>query len=215
MGFRVYILYSSSKFIRTLLFVTFVVSQASALTGLVLITEKEINAYQYVGQGYCTIPDFKTSNNSWEDTLNVTCPIAFEIVICALALYRWSTRFRTSRRRLLQWSVNDVLTTLIRDNIMYFIIAVICLGITSRWALPAADVEGFTSSAAWYINILYASQVYLFSMTGPRMILNIRKHYTNDGEVPRGTPRDTNPYQFTSVLEDASTNPEDSSMTII
>ncbi|EIW85818.1 hypothetical protein CONPUDRAFT_70519 [Coniophora puteana RWD-64-598 SS2] len=203
MAHRVHVLYRPARTISTLLVVLFVASQVSALASLTFITEQETRADLFVGKAYCPVPQYKLSReDEWMSALNVSVPIFFEIVLCILALYRWFTRLRSARRQSRQRLVYDLLATLLRDNIVYFVIALICLCISSKWAMPKSEVGALNAAAAWYINFLYAGQVVMFSLCGPRMILNIRQFCIEDSGVVRNTTEESYDRQLTTVVLD-------------
>ncbi|EIW85797.1 hypothetical protein CONPUDRAFT_80211 [Coniophora puteana RWD-64-598 SS2] len=205
MAFRVYILYRPCRVLFVFLLALFIVAQGTATAGLAMLAHMSAG-YQSIAAPYCSIPHGKTSDKGWLAALNVICPIVLEVILCILVLYRWFTRFRSSRRQVLPLTVDDILTTLVRDNIVYFVIAVICMFLSPRWALPMADDASFDTRAAWYNNITNASQVALFSLCGPRMILNVRKYYDQDNAVTKScTTAVQSPRELTTVvLQDAS-----------
>ncbi|EIW85819.1 hypothetical protein CONPUDRAFT_80218 [Coniophora puteana RWD-64-598 SS2] len=188
MALRVYVLYEQCKSIAILLFVSFVVSQATALTGLFLIMNEETTSYRTFDGLYCSLVPYDMNNKRWIRTFNVSLVIPFETLVCALAMFSWFTRYRSTCRRFMEWSVNNIIATLIRDNIVYFLVALICMCLSSEWALPQRAIDEFTIGAAWYTSVVDASQVIMFSLCGPHIILNIcRYHARNRASDPSAT----------------------------
>jgi len=208
MALRVNALYRSSRPVVVLLGILFIAAQVTSIISLAFITEQGESEYSSLSPKYCPSLLMKNPGLQWMQNMNVVCPIMFEIILLFLALYRFFDHIRSTRRR--PRSTNDrIFMTLIRDNILYFMMAILCLFMTSHWALPNFDPETFAYNGATYMAVHDFSQVMLLSWCGPHMVLTMLK--CGDQEVKAkssgwdpGTSAGTSRHvQFTTIeLED-------------
>ncbi|EIW84253.1 hypothetical protein CONPUDRAFT_71068 [Coniophora puteana RWD-64-598 SS2] len=200
---RVSVLYRPSKVICILLSSLFVIAQATSILSVGLVSVSGAAYYQTLSKGYCSTAIPK-DDQPWRLFLDVLCPILLEFVLLALTLIRFVTNAKASRRRLLRWSVDDILHLVVRDNIVYFVIILACFFMTSRWALPHDEAKHYTLGAAAYIVVCNASQVFSLVMCGPRIILNVRRFYGNEFESHHSSANVDLELQLTTIQLDSA-----------
>lgn len=168
MALRVYAMYGRSKKVGAFLIVCFTITQVLNLASSL---ELVIGAHIYVVPGYgCSFDETNVTVALQLGFYAVMC--AYEVVLLGLALHSAFKNQESSTRS--SWSdYNTLWATLIRDNVLYFLLA------TLSWALYASSwvptlPANVQNSVVYNVAVDWLG-IYAYTMLGPIMMLSIHR----------------------------------------
>ncbi|EIW76404.1 hypothetical protein CONPUDRAFT_76751 [Coniophora puteana RWD-64-598 SS2] len=171
MAMRVWVLLGTPRKVYVILLTAFIISQGLSLVDDML----SILAYaggsdhlnEHVVEG-CSLRNTTPSWNRWLAPWSKGSLVAFELLLCLFAIIHIIKRARTHGAS--SYIFGNVVSTLIRGNLLYFFLAFFVLLVTAleeiQWVDSSKGLYWITFSALKYI---------FYGVIGPWMMLDIRK----------------------------------------
>jgi len=178
MAMRVYAMYLGSKIVLAILVVMILtrIGLGLAVVFIILGPQSGISATEYILSGiYVCDPIVNTTSLlplAW-----VILTIVIDSLLFLLAVGRFIQHALDMRRMLHKWKVGDLMSVLVRDSIVYFVLnlVVAILLMISVW-IPGN----------WtYFGMVAAYAQNEASVLIPRLVISFRENYDKDGESSR------------------------------
>ncbi|EIW74246.1 hypothetical protein CONPUDRAFT_78210 [Coniophora puteana RWD-64-598 SS2] len=175
MALRVHVLLGKTKKIRVTLILGFVVSQIiNIMNGVIALTANpgETSEASMFGVHLVIISTYP--NLKWQSPVVNGVELAFEVLLYSLAVRYAYTRLPDACWKHPRKSATTLAAAIVRDNLVYFAMsfsALVTFTINTIAYAPA------TSSSPAYNSMVQIADVVFFTMTGPWMVLSLRKQF--------------------------------------
>jgi len=183
MAVRVWILLGAERRVFFILLTAFVISQGLSLVDAMLSIMEYTGGSDYLDENDvegCSLINTTPSWNKWLVPWSKGLLVAFELLLCLLAIIHLVKRARTHGAS--SCLMGNVVSTLVRDNLLYFFLAFFILLVTAleeiKWVESSMGLYWITFSALKYV---------FYGVIGPWMMLDLRKESYSESAVSSAT----------------------------
>ncbi|EIW86016.1 hypothetical protein CONPUDRAFT_133662 [Coniophora puteana RWD-64-598 SS2] len=172
MSIRVYVLLGRPMTILVVLGMCFAATQIFSITSSIFFFAPGSvywSEAQLLSIDFCN--DDIPTNRDWTYPAYCMTVLAYEVILCALALRHAFKNLSVSAWREPARAAVGLGSIIVRDNLVYFFIVLVSLTLSSVNFVPAL------SNSIAYVGLEKLMQLTLVTMVGPWMIISLRKSY--------------------------------------